>query len=31
MWQSVALEWLRRLYPADAKAEMQRIIPYTDL
>jgi len=31
MRRSVALEWLRRRYPADAKAEMQRIVPHTEL
>lgn len=31
MRRSVALAWLRRRYPADAKAEMQRIVPHTEL
>lgn len=31
MHRSVALEWLRRRYPTDAKAEMQRIVPHTEL
>ena len=31
MRRTVALEWLRRCYPADARAEMQRIVPHTEL
>jgi hypothetical protein len=31
MRRTVALEWLRRRYPADAKAELQRIVPHTEL
>ncbi len=31
MRRTVALDWLRRRYPADAKAEMQRIVPHTKL
>lgn len=31
MRRTVALEWLRRRYPADARAEMQRIVPHTEL
>lgn len=29
--RTVALEWLRRRYPADARAERQRIVPHTEL
>jgi hypothetical protein len=31
MRRTVALEWLRRRYPADAKGELQRIVPHTEL
>lgn len=31
MRRTVALDWLRRRYPADAKAELQRIVPHTEL
>lgn len=31
MRRTVALGWLQRRYPADAKAEMQRILPHTKL
>jgi hypothetical protein len=30
MRRTVALEWLRRHYPADAKSELQRIVPHSD-
>lgn len=30
MRRTVALEWLRRQYPEDAKSELQRIVPHSD-
>jgi hypothetical protein len=30
MRRTVALEWLRRHYPEDAKSELQRIVPHSD-
>lgn len=30
MRRMVALEWLRRQYPEDAKSELQRIVPHSD-
>ncbi|GGN43489.1 hypothetical protein GCM10011349_07640 [Novosphingobium indicum] len=30
MRRTVALEWLRRRYPPDAKTELQRIVPHTE-